>query len=74
MRELELNPTDNSILDRLREGRCTPSYIADEEGYSRQNVTNRLKRLEEHGLVEKIHTGLYELVEDPRDDEEDAET
>jgi len=73
MEDIDLNPTDHSILDRLDEGRCTPSYIAEEEEYSRQNVTNRLKRLEEHGLVEKVHTGLYELVSDPRD-EEDTET
>ena len=62
---IELNPTDRAILEMLREGRCTPSYIADEYGYSRQNVTNRLNRLVEHGDVRKVHTGLYELVEDP---------
>ena len=65
---IELNPTDQEILDMLREGRCTPSYIAEESGYSRQNITNRLQRLVEHGYVEKVHTGLYELVEDPTTD------
>jgi len=69
MGELELNPTDHDVLDMLNEGRCTPSYIADRSGYSRQNITNRLKRFEEHGIVEKIDTGLYELVSDPRSDE-----
>ena len=64
-----MNPTDHDVLDMLNEGRCTPSYIADESGYSRQNITNRLKRLEEHGVVKKVHTGLYQLVNDPRDEE-----
>lgn len=65
MTDLEMNPTDRAILEMLRDGRCTPSYIADEHGYSRQNVTNRLNRFAEHGYVRKVHTGLYELVEDP---------
>ena len=62
---LKLNPTDEAILTLLREGRCTPSYIAEEYDYSRQNVTNRMNRLVEHGYVRKVHTGLYELVTDP---------
>jgi len=68
MEEINLNPTDNAILDMLREGRCSPSYIAEEEYYSRQNVTNRLGRLVEHGYARKLHPGLYELVEDPREE------
>lgn len=65
MGEFELNPTDEAIIDMLRDGRCTPSYVAEKYGYSRQNVTNRLKRLVEHGYVTKVHTGLYELTVDP---------
>lgn len=66
MPEVDLNPTDRAILETLEEGRCTPSYIADKHGYSRQNVTNRLNRFVELGYVERVHTGLYELLEDPR--------
>jgi len=66
MEEINLNPTDHAILDMLREGRCSPSYIAEKQDYSRQNVTNRIGRLVEHGYVRKLHPGLYELVEDPR--------
>jgi DNA-binding CsgD family transcriptional regulator len=66
-----LNPTDNAILDMLREGRCSPSYIAEKAEYSRQNVTNRLGRLVEHGYVRKLHPGLYELVDDPRVDDDE---
>lgn len=66
MGEVPLNPTDRAALDMLREGRCTPAYIAEEHDYASQNVQNRLTRLEEHGIVKRVHTGLYELVEDPR--------
>jgi Mn-dependent DtxR family transcriptional regulator len=68
MGEISLNPTDEAVVELLSEGRATPSYLAEETEYSRQNVTNRLKRLQEHGYVEKIHKGLYELNEDPRDE------
>ncbi|WP_114577205.1 winged helix-turn-helix transcriptional regulator [Saliphagus sp. LR7] len=66
--EIDLNPTDNAILDRLQEGRGSPSYIAEKEEYSRQNITNRLGRLVEHGYVEKLAPGLYELQNDPREE------
>lgn len=69
MEDMDLNPTDNAILDMLEEGRCSPKYIADEKGYSRQNVTNRLGRLVEHGYVRKLAPGLYELAENPRDEQ-----
>lgn len=67
--EFPLNATDNAILDLLATGRCTPAYIAEETGYSRGNIVNRLTRLREHGHVQKIHKGLYELVDDPRNHE-----
>lgn len=65
MTEIDLSPTDRAILDMLREGRCTPAYIATERDYSRQHVRNRLQRLTEHGYVTRLHKGLYELVCDP---------
>jgi DNA-binding IclR family transcriptional regulator len=65
---LSLNPTDRAILDLLDEGRCTPSYIAQETDYSRGNVQNRLLRLVEHGYVRQLGGGLYDLVEDPREE------
>lgn len=65
MEEIDLNPTDHAILEMLRGGRCTPSYIADVHDYSRGNVKNRMDRLVEHGYVERIHRGLYELTTDP---------
>ncbi|MFC6993655.1 winged helix-turn-helix domain-containing protein [Haladaptatus sp. GCM10025707] len=66
MPAISLNPTDNAVLDLLTEGRCTPSYIAQETSYSRGNIQNRLLRLVEHGYVRQLGGGLYELSEDPR--------
>lgn len=68
MAGIDLNPTDHAILETLEEGRCTPSYVADKHGYSRQNVANRLNRFVELGYVERVHTGLYEMSRDPRTD------
>ncbi|MDS0223821.1 helix-turn-helix domain-containing protein [Haloarcula sp. S1AR25-5A] len=54
------------IVDVLREGRATPSYLSQRTGESRQLVSQRLRDLRLSGFVEKVHKGLYELVEDPR--------
>lgn len=65
MAEIDLSPTDEAILEMLREGRCTPAYIATKRDYSRAHVRNRLQRLTEHGYVTRLHKGLYELATDP---------
>jgi DNA-binding IclR family transcriptional regulator len=65
MADIDLSPTDRAILKMLREGRCTPAYIAAEQDYSRQHVRNRLQRLTEHDYVIRLHKGLYELSRDP---------
>ncbi len=64
----DLAPADKELLDLLQEGRITAPYAAKETGYSKQYVRERLTRLVEHKNVEKIHEGLYELVEDPRNE------
>ena len=48
-------------------GRVTPSWIADERDLSRAYVSQRLKRLKEHGHVEQPYRGLWDLVDDPRE-------
>jgi len=63
----DLAPADEAVLDLLREGRITAPYAASKTGYNLQYVRDRLTRLVEHGNVEKVHEGLYELVEDPRE-------
>lgn len=70
MTEIDMNPTDNVILDELQDGRVTPNYVASKHGYTRGNVSNRLTRLIEHGYVRRLGgegSGLYELIDDPRD-------
>jgi biotin operon repressor len=68
MADIPLNEADEGIVDALSEGRNVPANLADELGYSRQYVQNRIKRLREHGIVKNVGRGVYELVEDPREE------
>ena len=78
----DLRDVDERLLDYLREGRVTPAHARerlmsdDGEEYSRGYVQQRLSRLEEHGHATNLGGGLYELVDDPREDidqEDDVE-
>ena len=71
---VSLTDVDKEILELLREGRATQSYIVDETGFSRQHIHNRLGILAAAGYLENIHakTALYELVDDPLADEENG--
>jgi len=64
----ELIESDRKVLDVLSEGRATPRFLVEESGLSKQTVHNRLNVLAAAGHVQKISKGLYELVDDPRDD------
>jgi len=70
----ELNEADERILDELASGRNLPQNLANELGYSRQYVQNRLQMLKAADYVTNVGGGLYELVDDPRGeaDEEGA--
>ena len=61
----DLDELHRAIIVQLREGRCTPSYLSELTGESRQLVSQRLRDLVMAGYVEKVHKGLYELVDDP---------
>lgn len=61
----QLTDTDKAILEMLREGRVTAPFAADRLDKSLEYVRSRLVRLMEHNHVERIHDGLYELVDDP---------
>jgi len=63
-----ISPADDKLLNLLREGRVTAPFAADETGYSLQYIRDRLGRLVEHGNARKVYDGLYELVEDPREE------
>ena len=67
---VDLTETDERILTMLSNGRCTAGYLIDETGVSRQQIHNRLNVLLAADYIRKVHepTGLYELVEDPRDE------
>lgn len=71
----QLNEADRDILDFMcKEGeRVNPSYLSEKTGHSRSYISQRLKRLKEHGYVRRPYHGLWEFVEDPRDDTEDKE-
>lgn len=74
--EDDLNETDKSVLEILSEGRATPQLVREElkdrnKEVTRQYVSQILKRFNEHDHVENLHgTGVYELVDDPRDNTE----
>lgn len=67
--QLEIFESDEllEILDMLEEGRCTPSYLADELDVSQEYVRDRLGDLKRLGLIEKVHRGLYEISENGGD-------
>lgn len=67
LKDDDLGPADEALLDLLNEGRVTAPFAAEEADYSLQYVRDRLNRLVEHGNAEKVYEGLYELVEDPRE-------
>jgi len=64
----DLNETDGRVLDVLQTGRVTPQYVAKQLDVSRTYASERLKRLVEHSHVDRMASGLYELVDDPRED------
>lgn len=76
----DLRNVDRQLLAYLTEGRVTPVYARkrlkdDEVGeYSRGYVQQRLARLVEHGhAINQGEAGLYELVDDPREDAVDTD-
>lgn len=71
----DLNEMDRHLLTYLAAGRVTPAYARarleeDDVGeYSRGYIQQRLSRLAEHSHAVNLHgTGLYELIDDPRED------
>jgi predicted HTH transcriptional regulator len=64
---LHETPAEELVLDILKEGRVTAPYIAKETGYSNAYARDILNDLVKHDHVEKVHKGLYELLDDPRD-------
>ena len=64
--DIKLIALDREILALLLEGRCTPGYLAEETGEQQPWVSQRLSRLVDAAIVEKVHRGLYELADEYR--------
>ncbi|NUC75050.1 winged helix-turn-helix transcriptional regulator [Haloterrigena sp. SYSU A558-1] len=58
---IDLRDVDVEILELLAEGRCTPRYLSKQIGVVQQYISQRLTRLIDHELVERVDRGLYEL-------------
>ena len=64
MADITLNDTDQAVLLELKEGRVTAAFLNKRIEWSREYITQRLRRLEEHGVVDNLeNTGLYEIVD-----------
>lgn len=48
-------------------GRANPKHIVNETGMDKPNAEYQLRRLNDAGWIRKIARGLYEFVEDPRE-------
>lgn len=67
---------DEQVLEALKDGRergdpwgrANPRWLMDETGLSKSNVEFCLRSLRSAGWVRRPSRGLYELVEDPRED------
>jgi hypothetical protein len=63
------DPTDSdaAVIDVLAtEGRANPYLIREQTDLDRQTINAALSRLQAAGWVRKVTRGLYEFVEDPR--------
>lgn len=64
MPDVHMTEADWEIVNVLRDGRNNAPNISRETGYTRQYITERLRRMEEHGMVTNIGSGIYELKPD----------
>lgn len=60
-----INQTDERILELLAESELvlTPTVLGENLGYDRSWVSERLKKLRDHGLVVRIARGKYRISE-----------
>jgi len=63
--ETELNETDAGIIRLLGDGRASPRLLASKLDRQQPYISQRIKRLVEHGHVRRIDRGLYELKNPP---------
>ena len=70
----DYEPTDDDemILEVMKSepcGRVNPYLLREETDLSKQRVSNSLRQLVASGWIEKRTRALYDLVEDPRDND-----
>lgn len=65
LQEADLSDTDEGVLRLLEDGRCSPGFLASELDRQQPYISQRLKRLVEHGHVRRVDRGLYELEASP---------
>lgn len=60
-----MTPMDDEILELFHSADLvlTPSLIAYNTGYSREEVNRRLGELTDHGLMERVERGKYRITE-----------
>ncbi|MCH7659405.1 MAG: hypothetical protein IH933_02090 [Euryarchaeota archaeon] len=71
---IRLNDADWAILDALEDGRNLAANLEDEIDDERHYISQRLRRLAEHGIVTNLGNGLYELVDEEGENDEKAES
>lgn len=72
---------EETILELFKEGReedqpwgrANPIYFRERTDLEKGQVEYALKQLHTAGWVRKLNPGLYELVEDPRDGDGEAD-
>jgi len=67
-REYEPTEHDEKVIRVLKDGRANPMLLREETGLEKQRVNDSLTRLTSAGWVRKVTRGLYELVDDPREE------
>jgi len=63
MAGIDVNEADEKIIRELLKGRNRPSNLARELDYTREYVSQRLKRLREHDVVNRPDSGIYEVAD-----------
>ena len=77
----EPSENDELVLEVLKDGRdrdgpwgrANPRYLIDETGLEKSNVEFSLRSLRSAGWVERSARGLYEFVDDPREESEERD-
>jgi predicted transcriptional regulator len=59
-----MTPMDDDILELFHSSHLvlTPSIIAYNTGYSREEVNRRLRELTENGLMKRVERGKYRIT------------